>query len=78
MTEYEERKAPIERYCANCGKLIEHSFVKVLDNFLQVKYFDSDEDNCFCSSECLLESIFACEMIIDENGKVIDGGFPTI
>lgn len=46
-------------YCACCGKEIEHEYIKVLDNYLQVKYFDNDECNCFCSKDCLCDYIMA-------------------
>ena len=45
--------------CASCGKMIQESYLKVLDNFLQVKYFDDDEDNVFCSSVCLADYMSA-------------------
>ena len=50
--------------CAECGCIIEpeDTWYKVGDNFLQVKYFDSDEDNCFCSKDCLLRSLFTLEV----------------
>lgn len=53
-------------YCAQCGKEIlskeeeplgEGGYYKVLDNYLQVNYFDSNEDNVFCSEECVLKSL---------------------
>lgn len=56
-----------EKICANCGKEIEGNYLKVGDNYLQVKYFDTDEENCFCCSECLLEALSVLE--IDENGE---------
>ena len=43
--------------CAECGKVIEENYVMVGDNFLQVKYFDEEEDNVFCSEECLCKSL---------------------
>jgi hypothetical protein len=43
--------------CANCGCYIENEYYKVLDNYLLVKYFDCDEDNIFCSQDCLCESL---------------------
>lgn len=53
----------MERYCSVCGKKIGSHYYKVLDNYLQVKYFETDELNCFCSEECfhtyvMLEVIF--------------------
>ena len=52
------------RICAECGSIIEpeDTWYKVGDNFLQVKYFDSNEDNCFCSKDCLLRSLFTLEV----------------
>ena len=44
-------------YCANCGCEIEDYYLKVCDNYLQVKYFDSEDDNVFCSDECLKEAL---------------------
>lgn len=44
--------------CANCGCEIEgEHYLSVLDNYLQVKYFDSDEDNIFCSEDCICEAL---------------------
>ena len=52
-------------FCAYCKKLIndemdldsEQGYYKVLDNFLQIKYLDSDEDNIFCSQDCACSSL---------------------
>ena len=64
-------------YCACCGKEIgdttydatsERGYYKVLDNYLQIKYFDSDEDNIFCSEECVLKSL-SVEFIYLEDKK---------
>lgn len=54
------------KYCAYCGKEIEKSYLKILDNYLMIKYFDSEEDNCFCSSECLMKSLFVKEIYLDD------------
>lgn len=45
--------------CANCGKDIEkdETYYKVNDNFLLIKYFDTDEDSIFCSQECICEAL---------------------
>lgn len=45
----EEKK---EVYCSSCGCIIDDIFYKCLDNCLQVNFFDSEEENCFCSKEC--------------------------
>lgn len=48
---------PTAKHCACCGKEIEGTYLKVGDNFLQVKYFENDDENIFCSKECLLKSL---------------------
>ena len=45
----EEKK---ELHCSECGAKIEDSYYMCLDNCLQVNFFDTDEENCFCSKEC--------------------------
>ena len=66
-------------YCACCGKEIgdttydvtsERGYYKVLDNYLQVNYFDSEEDNIFCSEECVLKSL-SVEFIYLEDEEVM-------
>lgn len=54
--------------CACCGTLIDknESHFKCLENFLQVKFFDSDEDNIFCSKECFCEQLFLEEIHPDK------------
>lgn len=37
-----------------------------LDNFLQVKYFEDNKSNRFCSEECACESLFGKFVYIDE------------
>lgn len=46
--------------CACCGKMIEEdeSYFKCLENFLLVKFFDSDDDNIFCSKDCFCKQLF--------------------
>lgn len=56
------------KICANCGLEIRDDYYKIGDNYLQVNYFDSDEDNCFCSKDCLCSSLSVLE--VDENGEV--------
>lgn len=45
--------------CANCGLEIENEWYKCRDNFLQVKYFDEQDesDNVFCSKTCFCEAL---------------------
>ena len=35
-------------HCSECGTVIEGDYFKCLDNLLQVKFFDTEEENCFC------------------------------
>lgn len=51
--------------CSLCGKKIENTYIKVLDNFLQIKYFETDQLNCFCSRRCLCDYIMAEEVEIE-------------
>ena len=55
ITKYDD-----ELYCANCGRLIEagEEYYRCLENYLQVKYFDSEDCNIFCSRDCFCESLF--------------------
>lgn len=50
--------------CAYCGKELGDTFLKVMDNFLIVKYFDEldESDNAFCSESCVCESIMVEEL----------------
>ena len=48
---------PTAKCCACCGKEVEGEYLTVGDNFLQVKYFENDDENIFCSEECLLKSL---------------------
>ena len=53
--------------CAECGKELEDNFCyKFLDNFIQVKYFDSDKDNQFCSKYCACKSLMLEEVEVQE------------
>ena len=54
-----------ELYCSECGAKIEDNYYFCLDNFLQVKFFDTDEENCFCSQECFCKYLSLTE--INEN-----------
>ena len=49
------------RYCANCNCEIREDenaeYFKILDNNLQIKYFESNDENIFCSKECLYEAL---------------------
>ena len=44
-----------EKLCSYCGEKINtemYTYYECLDNFLQMKYFDSEDENIFCSKEC--------------------------
>lgn len=56
------------KICAYCGLDIEGSYLKIGDNYLQVKYFDDEEtENIFCSKDCLCSALSVLE--VDENGE---------
>lgn len=62
-----------KRICAECGKEIDtvnHGYYKVLDNFLQTKYFDEQDgsDNVFCSTECVTNSL-SIELLYDNEAE---------
>lgn len=41
--------------CSYCGAEINPNidlYFTCLDNFIQTKYFDTEEENVFCSQEC--------------------------
>jgi len=61
--------------CACCGQEITEDYYVVGDNFLQAKFFDSEEDNRFCSKDCLCASLST--LLVDkETGDVfpVSGG----
>ena len=43
--------------CAECGEPIVEEYYQCLDNFIQVKYFDSEKENIFCSQECFCKYV---------------------
>ena len=64
------------RICANCGLPIYENEIRLRcrDNYLICKYFDSDENNIFCSEECLMEALSVKEYA-DEDEMRDDGWF---
>lgn len=58
------------KYCANCGNECTDDFLKVGDNYLQVKYFDSEDDNVFCSSDCLCRALSVLNIVDGEEYAV--------
>lgn len=53
-------------YCSNCGSEIERLYYKSLDNYIQTKYFDTEEENIFCSGECFCKYLMLEEIEIEE------------
>lgn len=45
--------------CAECNEHIENEYFTCLDNFLQVTYFNHQDqsNNIFCSRECFCEAL---------------------
>lgn len=52
--------------CSNCGAVIEDTYYKCLDNFLQVNFFDTEEENCFCSEECFCKYMELEQLEVNE------------
>lgn len=54
--------------CANCGREIEsdEEYFIVGDNYLQ-EYFDSTEDNIFCSKDCICSALSVLSIGPDGN-----------
>lgn len=55
--------------CSECNKEInikEDIYYKCLDNFMQVKYFDTEDENIFCSGECFCKYLDLTEYLGDE------------
>lgn len=45
----------MNKKCSYCNLKINtevDTYFKCLDNFIQVKYFDCEDENIFCSKEC--------------------------
>ena len=55
-------------YCAHCGQEITDPLGVYMfrDNYLQVKYFDDNASNRFCSQDCACESLFGEYVDYDE------------
>lgn len=62
------------KYCATCGQELGEEFYLFTDNFLQVKYFDSDECNAFCSEQCACEALML-DSIPNTKKSFETGGF---
>lgn len=57
--------------CAFCGKELGKRFFKCLDNYLQVKYFEEQDesDNAFCDQQCFCDSLSLEEVDNEEKGE---------
>lgn len=54
-------------YCSECGALIKKTCYRCLDNFMQAKFFDTDEENCFCSKECFCKYLNLVQIEIEKH-----------
>lgn len=52
--------------CAYCRNVLEDEYLMVRDNFLLIKYFETEESNMFCDEYCLAESLFADTVDLEE------------
>lgn len=44
--------------CAQCGREVcSDDYFTYTDSFLQTKYFDSEEENIFCTEECAQKAL---------------------
>lgn len=62
------------RYCCNCGKELAESYFTCVENYLITKFFDSEEDNTFCSKDCFCEALMLYEKYIDEESEEEENG----
>ena len=54
-------------YCSECGAIIEGTCYRCLDNFMKAKFFDTDEENCFCSKECFCKYLNLVQIEIEKH-----------
>lgn len=55
--------------CAYCGEELTGDYLVVGDNFLQAKYFESEESNRFCSADCVCRALSVLTVWKDMNGE---------
>ncbi len=53
--------------CANCENEIQGEHYKIGDNFLQIKYFEEEDHNIFCSESCICRALSV--LMIDSDGE---------
>ena len=59
----------MKKICSECGKELEENYYMCMDNFLQTKYFDSEEENCFCDEYCFAYYLQLQEVELERNDK---------
>lgn len=62
-----------ELHCSECGALIEDTYFKCLDDCLIVNFFDTDQENCFCSEECFCKYMSLEELEVENNSINVTG-----
>ncbi len=57
------------KHCAQCGEEIPWGteYFQSVDNFLIRNYFDSNEDNIFCSERCFLDALMVKSFVNGED-----------
>lgn len=67
----QSRGGMMERVCANCGMPIyeNEKRLRCRDNYLISKYFDSEENNIFCSEDCFCEALSVKEYLDEDEMK---------
>ena len=56
-----------ELNCSECGSKITDTYFKCFDNYIQVNFFDTEEENCFCSKESFCKYLNLTELEVEEN-----------
>lgn len=56
-----------ELHCSECGTKIKDNYYKCLDNYLQVNFFDTEEENCFCSKSCFCKYMSLEQLDVETN-----------
>ena len=60
---------PTLKFCSECGKEIKEEYFSYLDNFLWIKYFDTYEENIFCSIRCASKALMLESFYLKEETK---------
>lgn len=61
----------MQKICAHCKTVIEpgDNYYSFLDKFLQAEYFDTEEDNIFCSKDCACKALLLTEIEDDRESE---------